>query len=77
MAVVADFIVDKSFPVSSKNELKTVTFLVSTLFFSRTMCLGFTITVAWSKMPLMTRKWSFTKVRLSLCIYCFCVIFTL
>jgi hypothetical protein len=38
MAVVADFIVDKSFPASPKNELnlqnliQTVKFLVSTLF---------------------------------------------
>jgi hypothetical protein len=30
-------------------------------FFSRTMCLGFTITASWSKMPLMTRKLSFTS----------------
>jgi hypothetical protein len=25
------------------------------------MCLGFTITASWSKMPLMTRKLSFTS----------------
>jgi hypothetical protein len=42
-----------------QNLIKTVKFLVSTLFFSRTMCLGFTITASWSKMPLMTRKLSF------------------
>jgi hypothetical protein len=44
-----------------QNSIKTVTFLVTTLFFSRTMCLGFTITASWSKMPLMTRKLSFTS----------------
>jgi hypothetical protein len=38
-----------------------VKFLVRILFFSRTMCLGFTITASWSKMPLMTRKLSFTS----------------
>jgi hypothetical protein len=44
-----------------QNLIKTVKFLVCTLFFSRTMCLGFTITASWSKMPLMTRKFSFTS----------------
>jgi hypothetical protein len=44
-----------------QNSIKTVQFLVSTLFFSRTMCLGFTITASWSKMPLMMRKLSFTS----------------
>jgi hypothetical protein len=51
---------DVTVKASSKNALnlqnliKTVKFLVSTLFFSRTMCLGFTITASWSKMPLIT-----------------------
>jgi hypothetical protein len=44
-----------------QNSIKTVKFLVSTLLFSRTMCLGFTITASWSKMPLMMRKLSFTS----------------
>jgi hypothetical protein len=59
---------DVTVNASSKNELnpqnlrKTVKFLVSTLFFfSRTMCLGFTITASWSKMPLLMRKLSFTS----------------
>jgi hypothetical protein len=58
---------DVTVKVSSKNELnlqnliKTVKFLGSTLFLSRTMCLGFTITASWSKMPLMTRKLLFTS----------------
>jgi hypothetical protein len=58
---------DVTVKVSSKNELnlqnliKTVKFLGSTLFLSRTMCLGFTITAWWSKMPLMTRKLLFTS----------------
>jgi hypothetical protein len=58
---------DVTVKASPKNELnlqnliKTVKFLVSTLFCSRTMCLGFTITVSWSKMPLMMRKLSFTS----------------
>jgi hypothetical protein len=57
---------DVTVKVSSKNELnlqnliKTVKFLGSTLFLSRTMCLGFTITAWWSKMPL-TRKLLFTS----------------
>jgi hypothetical protein len=51
---------DVTVKASSKNELnlqnliKTVKFLVSTFFFSRTICLGFTITASWSKMSLMT-----------------------
>jgi hypothetical protein len=51
---------DVTVKASSKNALnlqnviKTVKFLVSTLSFSRTMCLGFTITASWSKMPLIT-----------------------
>jgi hypothetical protein len=44
-----------------QNLIKTVTFFVCTLFFSRTMCLGFTITASWSKMPLTRRKLSFTS----------------
>jgi hypothetical protein len=58
---------DVTVKASSKNALnlqnliKTVNFLVSTLFFSRTMCLGLTITASWSKMPLMTRKLSFAS----------------
>jgi hypothetical protein len=58
---------DVTVKVSSKNELnlqyliKTVKIFVSTLFLSRTMCLGFTITASWSKMPLMTRKLLFTS----------------
>jgi hypothetical protein len=58
---------DVTVKASSKNALnlqnliKTVKCLVSTLFFSRTMCLGFTITASWSKMPLITRKLSFTS----------------
>jgi hypothetical protein len=58
---------DVTVKASSKNALnlhnliKTVKFLVSTLFFSRTMCLGLTITASWSKMPLMTRKLSFAS----------------
>jgi hypothetical protein len=58
---------DVTVKASSKNALnlqnliKTVTFLVSTLFFSRTMYLGFTTTASWSKMPLMTLKLSFTS----------------
>jgi hypothetical protein len=58
---------DVTVKASPKNELnlqhliKTVKFLVSTLFCSRTMCLGFTITASWSKMPLMMRKLSFTS----------------
>jgi hypothetical protein len=57
-AIVFDH--DVTVKASSKNALnlqnviKTVKFLVSTLFFSRTMCLGFTITASWSKMPLIT-----------------------
>jgi hypothetical protein len=53
---------DVTVKASSKNELnlqnliKIVRFFLSTLFFSRTMCLGFTITVSWSKMPLLRRK---------------------
>jgi hypothetical protein len=48
---------------SSKTELNLQN-LIKTLklfFFSRTMCLGFTITASWNKMPLMTRKLSFTS----------------
>jgi hypothetical protein len=58
---------DVTVKASSKNALnlqnliKTVKFLVSTLFFSRTMCLGLIITASWSKMPLMTRKLSFAS----------------
>jgi hypothetical protein len=58
---------DVTVMASSKNELnpqnliKTVKFLVSTLFFTRTICLGFIITASWSKMPLMMRKLSFTS----------------
>jgi hypothetical protein len=58
---------DVTVKASSKNALnlqnliKTVNFLVSTLFFSRTMCLGFTITASWSKMPLIAWKLSFTS----------------
>jgi hypothetical protein len=58
---------DVTVKASSKNALnlqnliKTVKFLVRTLFFSRTICLDFTITASWSKMPLMTRKLSFTS----------------
>jgi hypothetical protein len=44
-----------------RNVINTVKFLVSTLFFRRMMCLGFTITASWNKMPLMTRKLSFTS----------------
>jgi hypothetical protein len=44
-----------------QNLIKTVKFVVSALFFSRTMCLSFIITASWSKMPLMTRKLSFTS----------------
>jgi hypothetical protein len=59
---------DVTVKASSKNALnlqnliKTVKCLVSTLFFfSRTMFLCFTITASWSKMPLITRKLSFTS----------------
>jgi hypothetical protein len=52
---------DVTVTASSKNALnlqnliKTVKFLVSTLFFSRTMCSDFAITASWNK---MTRKLS-------------------
>jgi hypothetical protein len=56
---------DVTVKVSSENELnlqnlvKTVKRLVSILFLSRTMCLGFTIAASWSKMPFVTQKLSF------------------
>jgi hypothetical protein len=56
---------DVTVKASSKNELKfnkNIKILSQhSFFFSRTMCLGFTITTSWSKMPLMTRKLSFTS----------------
>jgi hypothetical protein len=60
-AIVFDRDVTIENELNLQNLIKTKKILVSTLFFSRTMCLGFTITASWIKMPLMTRKLSFTS----------------
>jgi hypothetical protein len=67
---------DVTVKVSSKNELNLQN-LIKIVFFSRTMCLGFTNTASWSKVPLMTRKLSFTSEVKCVYLLFFRVIFTL